>query len=173
MHMRNHLNRTYLALAMLTVIAVLTMVEAQGGKTEKTVTSGRLSITIPKGWEQKRGELTFRTGKGTERARLISVSEEPVAKGVTPQKQAKLLERTVLSLEGMSKVSETSTRIDGKPAHAIEFRLAREGRAPLRGEHITVPLKNSVVTVFWYVHESDWQKGREEMERIVKTIRIK
>ncbi len=147
--MRNHLNRTFLALVMLMVIASLSIVEAQGGKTERTITSGRLSITIPKGWEQKRGELTFRTGKDTERSRLISVSEEPVAKGITPQKQAELLERTVLSLEGISQVSESSARIDGKPAHAIEFRLTRKGKAPLRGKHITVPLKDSVVTVFW------------------------
>jgi len=157
---------------MLAVIAAL-VAEAQGGKTERTVTSGRLSITIPKGWEQKRGELTFRTGKGTERFRFISVSEESVAKGVTPQRQVELLERAVLSLDGVSLLADSSTRASGKPAHVIEFRRTQAGKASIRGKHIAVPLKDSVVTVFWYVHESDWQKGREEMERIVKTIRIK
>ncbi|GBC94915.1 hypothetical protein HRbin16_00700 [bacterium HR16] len=80
------------------------------------------------------------------------------------------MERAVLSLDGVSLLADSSTRASGKPAHVIEFRRTQAGKASIRGKHIAVPLKDSVVTVFWYVHESDWQKGREEMERIVKTI---
>lgn len=171
--MRNRLNRAFCALMMLAIVGGVAVVEAQGGKTGKTFTLGRLSVTIPEGWEQKPGELTFRAGKGTEGFRFISLSEQPVSMGNTPSKQAQLLERAVLSLEGVSQVSEGTGRIDGKSAHVIEWRRIRSGKTSLRGKHITVPLRESVVTIFWYVYESDWQKGREEMERIVKTIRIR
>ncbi|MDW8290200.1 MAG: hypothetical protein RMM06_05720 [Armatimonadota bacterium] len=168
--MPGYWDRICLAFAMLAFLIGL-VAEAQRGKTDRVFTSGRLSITIPEGWERKPGELVFRTGRGTQQLRFIAVSEEAVARGYTPQKYAEMLEHTALSLEGVSIVTASSTRIDGRQARAVEFRRTQKGKASLRGKHITVPLRDSVVTIFWYV--SDWRKGREEMERIVKTIRIR
>lgn len=136
-------------------------------------TLGRVSITIPEGWERKPGELAFRTRKGTAKLRFIAVIEEPLAKGYSPEQQAKLLESTVLGIEGTTKIAERNTRISGKPAHVIEIRRVRGSKPTIRGEHITVPLKDRVVTVLWYVYESDWREGQKEMEAIVKRIRIK
>lgn len=149
----------------------LSWVYAQPQKRERTL--GRVSITVPVGWEQKRGELAFRTGTGTPRLRLIAVNEQPPAKGYNPQQQARVLEKALLSIEGTTKIAERNTRISGKPAHVIEFRRVQEAKPAIRGEHIVVPLKDGVVTVFWYVYESDWQNGRKEMEEIVRSIRIK
>lgn len=153
------------------LFASLSVLDAQPPKREHTL--GRVSITVPVGWEQKRGELAFRTGTGTSKLRLIAVTEEPLAKGYTPRQQARLLETAALSMEGMTKIAERSTRISGKPGHVIEFRRVRQSKPATRGELIVVPLKDRVVTVFWYVYESDWQDGRKEMEEIVRSIRIK
>ncbi len=167
-------NSIRLVLAVLAVLAPSCQRQGHNGQMGRTYSRGRLSITVPDGWKRKQGELAFRTGTGTQHLRFIAVVEEPVRQGLTVQKQAELLEVSILGLTGISKIAESSTRIDGKQAHVIEFRRARAGSvSPLRGEHITVPLKDSVVTIFWYVNESDWQEGRREMERIVETIKIR
>lgn len=153
------------------LFALLSTACAQQRQREHTL--GRVSITIPAGWEQKPGALAFRTGKGTTKLRFIAVIEEPLAKGYSPEQQAKLLESAVLGIDGTTKLAEHDTRISGKPAHVMEFRRVQGSKPAIRGEHITIPLRDRVVTVFWYVYESDWREGQKEMEAIVKSIRIK
>ena len=153
------------------VLALFVNSCTQPQKREHTL--GRVSITIPAGWEQKRGELTFRTGRGTPKLRFITVMEEPLEKGYSPQQQAQLMATAVLGIAGTTKIAERDTRISGQPAHVIELRRVQGSKPTIRGEHITVPLKDRVVTVFWYVYESDWREGQKEVEAIVKSIRIK
>jgi len=100
------------------------------------------------------------------------VQEWPVERGLTPSRLAELGEKAVLSMEGISQVSVSAVKIDGRPGRAIEWRRTLRSQPATRGMHITVPLRQSVVTVFWYVREADWQQGRAEMERMVRTIHI-
>lgn len=79
----------------------------------------------------------------------------------------------VLGIAGTTKIAERDTRISGKPAHVIELRRVQGSKPTIRGQHITVPLKDRVVTVFWYVYEPDWREGQKQVEAIVKSIRIK
>lgn len=136
-------------------------------------TRGRVSVSTPEGWEQKPGELTFRTGKGTENLRFIAVSEIPVSAGQTPQQLAASLEQGVLSIKGTQKIAEATTKIGGQQAHEVLFNRVQAGKQPIKGKHITVPFNNAVVTILWYVYESDWQEGSKEMEQVVATIAIK
>lgn len=159
---------------LLTVVMALGVIcHSQPKKAGRQYSIGRLSITVPQGWERKPGELAFRTGTNTDRFRFIAVSEEPLARGMTPSHMAELLHQAVLGTEGMTRLREMETRIDGKQAQAIEFRRVVGSKPAIRGRHVTVPLKDSVVTVFWYVREADWERGRKEMDGIVKTVRIK
>jgi len=136
-------------------------------------TGGRVSVSIPEGWEQKPGELTFRTGKGTERVRVLSISEIPVPAGQTAQQLAVSLEQGVLSIKGTQKVAEAATQVSGKQAHEVLFSRVQEGKQPIKGKHTVVALNDAVVAIFWYVRESDWEAGSKEMEPIVATIAIK
>ncbi len=160
---------------LLLFLALLACSHAQNKKSMpagKTYTVGRVSITIPDGWGQRRGELVFRKGKGTKHFRFIAVSEEPMPT-INPLNGVVVLEQAVLGIEGTRLIARSKASLAGKEAHVMEFRREQPSRPTTRGQQISIPLDKSIVAVFWYVYESDWEAGMREINSIIRTLRIR
>jgi hypothetical protein len=162
----------WIVLLCLALVACSHAQNKKGTPAGKTYTVGRVSITIPDGWEQRRGELVFRKGKGTKHFGFIAVSEEPMPTN-NPRDGVVLLEQAVLGMEGTRLIARSKTSVAGKEAHVMEFRQEQPSRPTTRGQQISIPLDKSIVAVFWYVYESDWETGRREINGIIRTLRIR
>jgi len=164
--------KDWIVLLCLALVACSHAQNKKGTPAGKTYTVGRVSITIPDGWEQRRGELVFRKGKGTKHFRFIAVSEEPMPTN-NPRDGAVLLEQAVLGMEGTRLIARSKTQGSGRGAQGMVFRREQHYRPTTRGQQLSIPLDKSIVAVFWYVYESDWEAGRREINSIIRTIRIR